>query len=142
MKRTIPILMLIALLGVTFVMPNAWADDHGGRHDSGWNHDRHDSGWNHDGHDWHGDRDGHWEFGWHDGRLDWLWVVGGAVLLYNVTHPTPVSQPPTVIVQTPAQVPTQAYWYFCPSSGSYYPYVKACPDGWQRVAAPPPPPNQ
>lgn len=29
-------------------------------------------------------------------------------------------------------------WYFCPESNGYYPYVKQCPGGWQRVAPRPP----
>jgi hypothetical protein len=30
-------------------------------------------------------------------------------------------------------------WYFCPESKSYYPYVRECPGGWQKVPAQPPP---
>ena len=26
------------------------------------------------------------------------------------------------------------YWYRCDNPGGYYPYVKECPEGWQRVA--------
>ena len=33
----------------------------------------------------------------------------------------------------------QAYWYYCAGAKAYYPYVKECPGGWQRVAPPPPP---
>ena len=56
--------------------------------------------------------------------------------------------PPTYIEQgsdeMPAQqpVPSPAYWYYCPSVKAYYPYVMECPEGWQRVAPQPPPPNQ
>ena len=25
------------------------------------------------------------------------------------------------------------YWYFCPDAKAYYPYVKQCPGGWQKV---------
>jgi len=39
--------------------------------------------------------------------------------------------------QAPAQ--SQAYWYYCSDTQSYYPYVKECPGGWQRVAPQPPP---
>ena len=28
----------------------------------------------------------------------------------------------------------QDYWYYCAESKTYYPYVKECPAGWQRVA--------
>ena len=28
-------------------------------------------------------------------------------------------------------------WYYCASSAMYYPYTKACPEGWQAVPAHP-----
>lgn len=31
------------------------------------------------------------------------------------------------------------WWYYCEASRSYYPYVKTCPAGWQRVPPAPPP---
>jgi hypothetical protein len=31
------------------------------------------------------------------------------------------------------QAAAQQYWYFCRGSNRYYPYVKECPGGWQRV---------
>ena len=35
--------------------------------------------------------------------------------------------------------PDQAhgYWYFCKDAKAYYPYVKQCPGGWQRVSPQP-----
>lgn len=30
------------------------------------------------------------------------------------------------------------YWYYCEDAGAYYPYVKDCPGGWQRVVPRPP----
>lgn len=59
--------------------------------------------------------------------------------------PPPIYYPPTVVV-TPAPTPpvyveqadtaadTSDYWYYCVSSKTYYPYVKECPEGWQRVS--------
>jgi hypothetical protein len=53
--------------------------------------------------------------------------------------------PPTVIVREtpPTQYieqstpdgaqPQQGYWYYCADSKTYYPYVKDCPAGWQKV---------
>lgn len=38
----------------------------------------------------------------------------------------------------PAQQP-QGYWYYCADSKTYYPYVKECPGGWQRVVPQPAP---
>ena len=29
-------------------------------------------------------------------------------------------------------------WYYCRNPEGYYPYVKACPSGWQRVSPTPP----
>jgi hypothetical protein len=134
MKRMLPILLLITLFAGTSVLTTAMADGHrdsGGRH--GDDHDAHS---------------GHWNYGWHDGHLGWLWVVGSALLIYDVTRPAPAPLPPVVMVQTsapyttPPTTPARAgYWYFCPSSGSYYPYVQTCPDGWETVPATPPPSN-
>ena len=28
-------------------------------------------------------------------------------------------------------------WFFCPGSNAYYPYVRQCPQGWQRVSPSP-----
>lgn len=50
--------------------------------------------------------------------------------------------PPTYIEQGDAQAaPAQpeASWYYCAETNSYYPYVKQCPGGWQRVAPQPAP---
>ena len=112
---------------------------------------------------WHGDihrfherdlhrwRGGHWVHDWHGGRFGWWWIVGPTWYYYPAPvypYPDPY-QPPTAPLP-PAQAPTQ-YWYFCPSSQSYYPYVATCPQGWLTVVpgaipaapvspqAPPPP---
>ena len=69
-------------------------------------------------------------------------------------YPPPVyySQPPVVIQQQPQvyveQAPAGAApqaaqqstgdWFYCPSSKTYYPYVKDCPEPWQRVSSVPP----
>lgn len=57
--------------------------------------------------------------------------------------------PPVYIEQAPAQTapvapaapvmsaPSQ-YWYYCAASRGYYPYVKECPAGWQKVVPTPP----
>jgi len=31
----------------------------------------------------------------------------------------------------------QGYWYYCTDAQAYYPYVKECPGGWQRVSPQP-----
>jgi len=49
--------------------------------------------------------------------------------------PTPAPTQPSAPVQPPAPV---QYWYHCKSPEGYYPYVKTCPGGWDRVPATPP----
>jgi hypothetical protein len=34
------------------------------------------------------------------------------------------------------------YWYYCGNPEGYYPYVKDCPGGWQKVPPQPPPPGR
>ena len=59
--------------------------------------------------------------------------------------PAVVVQPqPTVYIEqggapaaAPAPAPAANYWYYCAGSRTYYPYVKECPGGWQRVAPQP-----
>jgi hypothetical protein len=57
------------------------------------------------------------------------------------------SLPPAYIEQGDVQaVPPQApaaqedyYWYHCDKPEGYYPYIKECPGGWQKVSPTPPP---
>lgn len=49
----------------------------------------------------------------------------------------PPSPPPVYIEQQeapgqPAPSSNQ-YWYYCQSAKGYYPYIKECPGGWQKV---------
>jgi hypothetical protein len=48
----------------------------------------------------------------------------------------PVS-PPVYIERPAAQDEPDDWYYYCPEANGYYPYVKDCPDGWQRVATQP-----
>ena len=45
----------------------------------------------------------------------------------------PAAPPPVYIEQNPPAETANAYWYFCPDAQAYYPYVKECPEGWQKV---------
>jgi hypothetical protein len=58
-------------------------------------------------------------------------------------YPPMPASPPVYIEQGGAQPAPSAgqasYWYFCAESQGYYPYVKECPGGWQRVSPQPPP---
>ena len=52
------------------------------------------------------------------------------------------SSPPVYIEQGDTQAAPeqpQGDWYYCADTQAYYPYVKECPGGWQRVAPQPPP---
>ncbi|MDP3513834.1 MAG: hypothetical protein Q8S20_13905 [Sulfuritalea sp.] len=51
-----------------------------------------------------------------------------------VERPVPqvyIEQPP--VASAPGGVEASNYWYYCAPAGGYYPYVKECPGGWQRV---------
>jgi len=54
-----------------------------------------------------------------------------------VPPPVVVQSPPVYLEQSPAPAPTAGYWYYCDRPEGYYPYVKECPGGWQRVAPQP-----
>ncbi len=82
-------------------------------------------------------------------------LVGGAVIASTYPYyyrPYPYYYPPyypqPVVVQQPVYVEqpqqqlapapqTQGFWYYCPASRAYYPYVKDCASGWQQVAPQP-----
>ena len=60
-------------------------------------------------------------------------------------YPPPVMvappQPPVYIEQggsQPSEVSEDYYWYHCSKPEGYYPYIKECPDGWQKVSPTPP----
>ncbi|HTY98278.1 MAG TPA: hypothetical protein VMB75_00475 [Rhodocyclaceae bacterium] len=61
-----------------------------------------------------------------------------------IERPTPqvyVEQPPAAAAPAVPAAPAAAnYWYYCAKAKGYYPYVKECPSGWQRVPAQPPQP--
>jgi hypothetical protein len=70
------------------------------------------------------------------------WYYPPAPVYYPVVVP---AQPVTYIEQNPSQSAPASndgggWWYYCDASKGYYPYVKECPSGWQRV--PPAPPTQ
>ena len=60
---------------------------------------------------------------------------------YYSSYPVYPAQPSTYIQQDvqpgPAPAPQQGYWYYCSDAQAYYPYVKECPGGWQRVSPQP-----
>jgi hypothetical protein len=81
--------------------------------------------------------------GFHFGvPLGWYqpWYYAPPPVYYYPPAPVVVRPPePTVFVERGDVVPEgSASWYFCRESNGYYPYVKQCPGGWERVPARPP----
>ena len=82
----------------------------------------------------------------HGGPRVHFGVVVGAPLFW---HPAPYyyyppyyyppavvvpQSPPTYVEKSDAAEDAQSFWYWCADAKAYYPYVKQCPGGWQRVA--------
>lgn len=118
--------LLSALLAVLLITP-AYAEGGHGEWGHGGGRWRHDGGWG--------------------GSLILPAIITGAVI-YDVTHPRTVYvEPAPTYVPAPGTVAVPAsqpgsYWYYCPASRTYYPYVSSCPSGWQTVPATPPAPAQ
>jgi hypothetical protein len=90
---------------------------------------RHHGGHGH--HDHHGHRSGG---GW-VGPAAVLAIaglaIGSAVASQNYyAAPAPVYSAPPRPIQA-----DYGTWYYCGSSGQYYPYTNACPEGWQAIPA-------
>ena len=52
---------------------------------------------------------------------------------YYYPAPVVVSRPVTYIERREVARASTDWWYYCEQSRSYYPYVKSCPGGWQKV---------
>jgi len=72
-----------------------------------------------------------------------VWPWWGPAYPYYYSEPPIViqQQPPVYEQQAPQVEEQQYYWYFCPESKAYYPYVKQCPSGWLKVIPTPSPPK-
>jgi hypothetical protein len=58
-----------------------------------------------------------------------------------VERPVPqvyVEQQPAPAAPAPVAAASTNYWYYCTAAKGYYPYVRECPGGWQRVQPQPP----
>jgi hypothetical protein len=91
--------------------------------------------------------------GYYRGHRSHFGVFIGAPLLWSYPSPyyyyPPAYYPPVVAAPaeppvyvergdtSPARERAQDYWYYCPETQAYYPYVKQCARGWQRVAPQP-----
>lgn len=54
--------------------------------------------------------------------------------------PAPSTDQATAAAPAPSQVKPTNWWYWCESSKKYYPYVKECTGGFERVPPQPVPP--
>ncbi|AXS79501.1 hypothetical protein [Dechloromonas sp. HYN0024] len=118
MKKIIA-LCIAATLALT-VNTSAQAD--WGRHDGGYrdhgHHHRHDGG----GRGWIGPAA--------------ILGIAGLAIGTAVASQTYYAAPAQVYSAPPQPVQANyGTWYFCGSSGQYYPYTNACPEGWQAVPA-------
>ena len=102
----------------------------------------------HHGRHGHGGHGGHARFGFYIGAPLF------AAPFYPYYAPAyPRYYPPVVVAPAPppvyientavpaAPVTAEApenWWYYCMDARGYYPYVRDCPGGWQRVAPRPP----
>jgi len=105
-----------------------------------------DRGYEHRGYEHHG---------YHGGGSGWAGLaifgaLAGMAIMSEQSRPVyvdpyyagPVYQPQPVYVEQPPESaspvpPPASTWYYCGSSGMYFPYTKACPEGWQAVPARP-----
>jgi len=91
-------------------------------------------------------RGGHWYHGAVGGRFGWWWWVDGLWYWYaGPIYPYPSYVADTYVADEDYAAPPMAgppaagpVWYYCRGPQGYYPYVRACPSGWQVTPATPP----
>ena len=87
----------------------------------------------------------------HGPRVGFGIVIGEPIYSPWYYPPPYYYYPPPVVVQSAPPVyverddvsqqqQRQDDWFYCANPRGYYPYVKKCPGGWQRVASQPPGP--
>ena len=77
---------------------------------------------------------------WYDAPPSYYYYPYPPVVAVPAAPPTYIEQgQPPAPEQPPAPAPAPSnYWYYCSKPEGYYPYIKQCPGGWQRVASQPP----
>ncbi|MCX7171356.1 MAG: hypothetical protein NTY41_14020 [Proteobacteria bacterium] len=50
----------------------------------------------------------------------------------------PPPAPPYAAQSQPTETPGGQWWYLCKKPAGYYPYVRECPSGWEKVSPTPP----
>lgn len=113
---------------------------HGGSGGSyhGGGHGGHGGGYTHGGGYHHGG--GHY-YGSSSVYIGPVWYPWYYPYPYPYPYPYYYSPPPVVIETGPQEYIYQSpqpaapsYWYHCGNPEGYYPYVKQCPGGWEKVA--------
>lgn len=110
---------------------------HGGGHYGGWHGGGHFDGWHGGGH-----------FGY-DLSLGLGYGVGhygyGAPYFPYPYYPYPpvvaAPSPPSEYAQQnmpPTPELQTNYWHYCRNQDGYYPYVRECPGGWEKISPQPP----
>ncbi len=153
MKQIKVACLLIALIG-SITSNTLWAEGRGGGGGHYGGGGGHYGGGGGGGH--YGGGGGHyggggWGYG-HGGHSSYGFYFGAPFYPYY-SNPYPYYYPPAVVTvpvtppvyiqQTPpaAQQYPAGYWYYCTNPEGYYPYIKACPNGWQQVDPIPPAPR-
>jgi hypothetical protein len=130
MKLTKVTLGLITILFLGVASEAALAYGHGGGGHGGW----------------HGGGHGGGHIGVYiGGPLVWPGYYGAYPYYspyYGPYYPPVVTVPaaPTTYIeqsQGPSPEQSPGYWYYCPDSKAYYPYVKQCASSWQQVTPQP-----
>jgi hypothetical protein len=131
-------LMLLAVAGLLSLAPLTaqagnvgWAVSVGGGYGGGWRPAAYGPGWG-----------GAWGPGWRGGYYGPGYGYPYATGYY--APPVVYAAPPVVTYATPQQPmvlasqPQPPVWYYCETSGEYFPYVQSCASGWQTQPAVPP----
>lgn len=58
--------------------------------------------------------------------------------MYSPPIVTIPAAPPVYIERAQQQPLEPNYWYYCRNPAGYYPYVRECPAGWEKVPPTPP----
>jgi hypothetical protein len=84
---------------------------------------------------------GQWRHGYHNGAYGWWWCLDNAWYPFAApTYPYPAYAASYDDADTgagPPPPPPEDYWYRCGNPTGFYPYVTACPGGWQVIPAAP-----
>jgi hypothetical protein len=123
MKKTTALCLAISLsLGTSGIARADWGY-HGNHRPGGYEY-RH-----YQNHDYGDRRRANWV-----GPAAILAITGLAIgaAAYSQANAAPVYIAPP----RPMPPPPSENWYYCDSSGQYYPYVRNCPEGWQAVMPP------